>query len=140
VSGQLATSALCPLLLIPDDGLWREGPVVLGVDGGPSSERAAGFAFEEAHLRHVPVVAVCWWPDPEEVVRITRVWRRKYPDVRFSVSLARPDPAAALRAMADSAALLVIGAREADDLPGLLLGKVGQELVYNAAHPIAVVR
>ena len=60
VSNQLAARASCPLLLVPDDGIWRDGPVVVGVDGTPSSQHAAGFAFEEAHLRHVPVLAVCW--------------------------------------------------------------------------------
>jgi nucleotide-binding universal stress UspA family protein len=140
VSGQLAVSASCPLLVVTDDGLWREGPVVVGVDHALSSERAAGFAFEEAHLRHVPVVAMSWSRDPGQPEGVTLLWRRKYPDVAFSASSAAWSPVAALRELGDTAALLVIGACGADDLPGLLLGKVAQELVQNAAHPIAVVR
>jgi hypothetical protein len=126
--------------LVPDDGLWRERPVVTGVDGGPSSERAAGFAFKEAHLRHVPVVAVCSSPEPGAAEAQTRLWRGKYPDVTFCTSAAASGTVAALRSMADTASLLVIGARDADDLPGLLLGEMAQELVGNAAHPIAVIR
>jgi len=140
VSNQLAASASCPLLLVTDDGLWREGPVVVGVDGGPSSERAAGFAFEEADLRHAPVVALCWSPEPGQAERITGMWRGKYPDVAFSASAALRAPAAALLALADTSPLLVIGAHGAGDLPGTLLGTVAEELVQNAAHPVAVVR
>lgn len=86
VSNQLAARAPCPLLLVPDDGIWRDGPVVVGVDGTPSSERAAGVAFEDAHLRHVPVLAVCWSQEPDRAESSAGSWRRKYPDVAFSAS------------------------------------------------------
>jgi nucleotide-binding universal stress UspA family protein len=140
VSNQLAASASSPLLLVTDDGLWHDGPVVVGVDGSASSERAAGFAFEEAHLRHAPVVAVCWSPEPGQAERVTGMWRGKYPDVAFSASAEPRAPATALLALADTAPLLVIGAHGTGDLPGLLLGTVAHELVHNVAHPIAVVR
>ena len=140
VSNQLAARASCPLLLVPDDGIWRDGPVVVGVDGTPSSQRAAGFAFEEAHLRHVPVLAVRWSQEPDQAEGAAGPWRRKYPDVAFSVSPAPRPPAAALRALADTALLLVVGSHNAGDIPGLLLGTVAHELLQNAAHPIAVVR
>lgn len=140
VSNQLAARATCPLLLVPDDGVWRDGPVVVGVDGTPSSQRAAGFAFEEAHLRHVPVLAVCWSQEPGEAEGSAGPWRRKYPDVAFSVSPAPKAPATALRALADTAPLLVVGSHDAGDIPGRLLGTVVHELLQNAAHPIAVIR
>jgi nucleotide-binding universal stress UspA family protein len=140
VSNILAASACCPLLLVPDDGIWRDGPVVVGVDGTPWSRRAAGFAFEEAHLRGVPVLAVCWSQEPAQAEETTGAWRGKYPDVAFSVSAAPQAPAAALRALAVTAPLVVVGSHGAGDMPGLLLGTVTHELLQNAAHPIAVVR
>jgi nucleotide-binding universal stress UspA family protein len=140
VSNQLAAVASCPLLLIPDDGAWRDGPIVVGVDGSPWSQNAAGFAFGEAHLRHVPVLAAWWSQDPGQVELITRPWREKYPEVAFSASSATPAPAAALRALAETAPLLVVGSRSADDIPGPPLGPVAREVLQNAAHPIAVVR
>lgn len=78
-------------------------------------------------------------PEPGAADAQTSPWRDKYPDVACRVSAAPSGTAAALRSMADTASLLVIGARDADDLPGLLLGKIAQELVRNAAHPIAVI-
>jgi nucleotide-binding universal stress UspA family protein len=38
-------------------------PVVVGVDGSPTSEAAVALAFEEATLRSAPLVAVHTWPD-----------------------------------------------------------------------------
>lgn len=140
VSEQLASSESCPLLLVPDDGIWRDGPVVVGVDGTPSSERATGFAFDEAHLRNVGVLAVCWSPDPAQAEQVSTPWRRKYPDVAFSVSQALRYPPAELRALAGTVPLVVVGAHSAGDIPGLRLGTVARGLLENVAHPIAVVR
>ena len=49
----------------------RSEPVVVGVDGSPTSEGAVAFAFEAAALRGVPLVAVHIWFD----MGSTRRWR-----------------------------------------------------------------
>lgn len=162
VSTQLAARAQCPLLVVPDDGIWRDGPIIVGVDGSLSSQDAAGFAVEEASLRHALVIAVCCWsepcfpdgaglagpPDPgamwrraEERFKLaTWPWRRKYPEVAVIASFRPGRPARTLRDAAVQASLLVVGARGLGGLPGLLLGPVTHELLQNAACPIAVVR
>ncbi|GAA3289477.1 hypothetical protein GCM10020218_058200 [Dactylosporangium vinaceum] len=43
------------------------GPVVLGVDGSYLAPEAAAFAFEEAALRGVPLVAMYAWPGVADV-------------------------------------------------------------------------
>jgi nucleotide-binding universal stress UspA family protein len=47
----------------PDWTVPRPEPVVVAVDGSPTSEAATAFAFEAASLRHVPLVAVHVWRD-----------------------------------------------------------------------------
>ena len=162
VSTQLAACARCPLLVVPDDGVWRPHPVIVGIDGSPASQHAAGFAIEEGWLRRVPVIAVCCWPEQrppgslglaslpdrgetrreaeERVDRALRLWRRKYPDVAVTVSLRPGSPARTLREAAGQGSLLAVGARGLGGVPELLLGMVTHELLENAAGPIVVVR
>ena len=65
VASRLAGHAPCPVVVIREgtDPATAGGPVVVGLDGTPSSEGALAFAFEEASLRHVDLVAVHSWQD-----------------------------------------------------------------------------
>lgn len=64
VAVALAAHAACPVIVVRGSGLDApsEGPVVVGVDGSPTSEAAIAFAFGAAAARGVPLVAVhTWW-------------------------------------------------------------------------------
>ena len=162
VSAQLTAHASCPAEVVTGAGCWRGGPVVVGVDGSPSSLSAAGFAFEEAALRSVPLTAVSSWWEPgapagtgvagvldlaamrlralERAETVTSQWREKFPEVSFTPSFVPDAPRAALCEAAQTAGLLVVGARGLGGIPGLLLGSVTEAVLEQAPCPVAVIR
>jgi nucleotide-binding universal stress UspA family protein len=164
VSAQLAAHASCPVEIVRGDGAWRGGAVVVGVDGSPSSQSAAGFAFEEAAMRGVPLTVVSSWWEPaavdvadladgsvldvaamraralDRVGLVTSQWREKYPEVACTSSASMRAPRAVLCAAAQTAGLLVVGARGLGGIPGLLLGSVSQAVLEHAPCPVAVLR
>jgi nucleotide-binding universal stress UspA family protein len=156
----LAAHAPCPVVVVRDnpDG---DGPVVVGVDGSPTSEAAVGFAFEAAAGRDVPLVGVHTWqepgPFPPELgppidydvleAREHRVlaeslagWCTKLPDVDLRRLVVRGPAAAVLVEQSRRAQLVVVGARGRDVFSGRLLGSVSHALIAHAACPVAVVR
>src|SRR5690606_17034119 len=57
----LAARAECPVVVVRAEA--DSGPVVVGVDGSRTSESAIAFAFAEASVRGVELVAVHAWRD-----------------------------------------------------------------------------
>jgi nucleotide-binding universal stress UspA family protein len=151
-----------PVAVIPVDGPgWTiAGPVVVGVDGSPTSEAAIDFAFEEAAIRGAPLVTVHAWSDPrptlsdvsptdvarlEESERATLTeqlarWRDKYPDVEVISVVAHGKPTPALLEQAQQAQLLVVGSRGRGGFTGMLLGSTSHSLITHALCPVVVVR
>lgn len=160
----VAGRAHCPVVVVRGDELPPvDGPVVVGVDGTPTSEAAIAFAFAEASARGSELIAVHTWSDsvldtvlasgspvwdfaPAQVhaaeVLAERLagWQEQYPDVRVTREVEQVRPAAALMARAASAALLVVGTRGRGGVVGLLLGSTSQQLLHHAPCPVAVVR
>lgn len=65
VSSRVAAHAHQPVVFAHGDGSWHGEQVVVGVDDSLAAEAAAGFAFQEAALRRVPLTAVLsWWIPP----------------------------------------------------------------------------
>ncbi|WP_134734379.1 universal stress protein [Amycolatopsis nivea] len=164
VSISLAAHADCPVALVRphagDEEPPATGPVVVGVDGSPSSELALGTAFEEAAWRNAPLTAVHCWDDrllsaifrenrwnadsgieqEAHVVLAERVagWAEKYPGVDVRQLVVRGRPAEQLLDLADRAQLLVVGSRGRGGFGGLLLGSTSQAVMSYALCPVIV--
>jgi nucleotide-binding universal stress UspA family protein len=138
------------------------GEVVVGMDGSAAGERAAGFAFEEASLRGVPLRAIRVWSRPasggpgvvgppvydpeivaEEETRQLEAsvasWRGKFPGVEVVPEVVRGRPAKVLADASARSALLVVGTRGRGGFAGLLLGSVSHAVLHHARCPVALV-
>jgi nucleotide-binding universal stress UspA family protein len=127
------------------------GPVVLGADGSAAGQAATVFAFEEAALRGVPLLAVCALTDaPGRLGEIRRI-REDFENLMTDVAKAHPEvsvwhrvlpgtPRSALLAAAADAQLLVVGARGRGGLDEMSLGSIAHAVLQYASCPVAVVR
>ena len=136
-------------------GQWRPvnqspGPVVAGVDGSPASQEALTFAFEEAALRAVPVVAVCALADApgrlgdaqrmaEDFGRLMTSREKEHPEITVLRQVTFGTPRSALLTAAAEAQMLVVGSRGLVGLQGMSLGSVAGALVHHSPCPVAVV-
>ncbi|WP_214404355.1 universal stress protein [Pseudonocardia lacus] len=158
----LAGRAACPVVVVrgehPETGADR--PVVVGVDGTPTSEAAIAFAYEAAAARGAPLIALRTWVaaeyapglaplvewDPiaaaEEEILAERLagWAEKYPDVRVRRLVGRDGAARALVDLSADAQLVVVGSRGRGALVGMLLGSVSHAVLHRSHCPVAVVR
>lgn len=158
----LASHGKCPLVVVRGTEV-PDGPVVVGVDGSPTSEAALAFAFETASVRGAPLTALmCWqdfmvesaytasrftvdWGQVEQDERRALAerlagWQEKYPDVVVNRVVLRDRPVRALMRYGAEAQLVVVGSHGHGGFAGMLLGSTSQALVYNAPCPLAIVR
>ncbi|MEV8436064.1 universal stress protein [Actinosynnema sp. NPDC051121] len=161
VAVALTAHGKSPVVVVRDQ-LHRDGPVVVGVDGSPTSEEAIAFAFAEASLLGAPLTALIAWTDflvdsahqsrltvdwsqvEQEQLRLLAErlagWQEKFPDVRVDRVVVHDRPVRALLDAAEDARLLVVGSHGMGGFSGMLLGSTSQALVYHAPCPLAVVR
>ncbi|MGK2869164.1 MAG: universal stress protein [Mycobacterium sp.] len=159
VAAGLLHHAHCPVVVIhQDDRADPAAPVVLGVDGSPSSETATGLAFEEAALRGVDLVALHAWSDigvmplfapdwrvyEEEAQEVLAErlagWHEQFPDVQVQRRLVKDRPAHWLIEESQHAQLVVVGSRGRGGFAGLVLGSVASTVAQLAQAPVVVVR
>jgi nucleotide-binding universal stress UspA family protein len=167
VSVAVAAHGHCPVVVVrgptPTGPPPEGGPVVVGVDGSPVSDAAVEFAFDEASLCGVCLVAVHTWTDmsvgetwsvlpfdidyeavagDERRLLAERMagWREIYPDVQVRWSVVRDRPVRGLLKEADGAQLIVVGSRGRGALTGMGLGSTSQALLQHSTCPVAVVR
>lgn len=166
-SDSLVRHAHCPVAVIhEEDALTTRqphAPVVVGIDGSPSSALATEIAFDEASRRGVELVAVHAWSDmgplefgsfgrapiewanlkvEEQEVLSERLsgWRERYPDVVVHKMVVSDRPVPRLLEQAETAQLLVVGSRGRGGFTGMLLGSVSRAVVNSAEIPVIVAR
>lgn len=156
LAGHLSARVSGPLLVVrgrpnPD------GPVLLAVHGAPTLGGAAEFAFAEASLRGVDLVALQLRhvsaarpsggfadaaPEDEDrtLAEALSELRKRYPDVTLHCRRPRGRSRQALVEASAHSQLLVVGVRGRTRFAGMPLDPVGQTALHEADCPVALVR
>jgi nucleotide-binding universal stress UspA family protein len=164
VGAALAAHAHCPVL-VSRGSAAPSSPVIVGVDGSPANQRAIGFAFAEASVREVDLIAMHVWSEwsvpltppqdeslayakkpgelrQEEEALLSEAlsgWCEEYPDVRLKLHTVRGRAREELLAASKDARMLVVGSRGQGGFTGMLLGSVSQAVLHHAHCPVVVV-
>jgi nucleotide-binding universal stress UspA family protein len=154
VPWQVASHAAGPAVVVRGAGRSvnrSPGAVVLGADGSAAGQAAVAFAFEEAELRDVPLVAVCALTDApgrlgdfrhvqEDYEHVVATEAKEHPGVSVIHQVLPGSPRTALLTAAADAQLVVVGARGRDGFDQMTLGSVAQAVLQHAPCPVGVVR
>jgi len=149
IAVQLASRAGCTVL-VARERPPTPGPVLVGVDGSPSSLCALDFAFDTASRRAAELVVVqVWNPDErtgdvparaaDRLAETVAPWQRRYPLVRVDQRVRAGAPETALVEEAHRAELVVVSSRGDEPWRGMI-GAVSQAVLYHAPAPVIVVR
>ena len=121
------------------------------MDGSPASRAALSFAFEEAALRDVPLVALCALADAPGVLGGAREMEehfgqlmiaeeKEHPEITVLGQVAVGPPRRALLAAASEAQMLVVGCRGRGGVKGMSLGSVAQAVLHHSPCPVELGR
>lgn len=158
-STSLVTHAHEPVLVVRSGAVPPEAPVVVGVDGSPSSVAAVRAAAAEADHAGVPLRAVVAvppvvdpmgftsGPDTQEIEEAQALVAEalaglhdQYPDLLIERVVSQTHPVLALVRASRQARLLVLGSRGRGTFRSMLLGSVSRETVQRATTSVLVVR
>jgi nucleotide-binding universal stress UspA family protein len=136
------------------------GPIVVGVDGSPSSLAALDWAARQGELTGSSLELVMAWEWPttygapfmfatdwnpaQDAAKVldsaVATVRAAHPGVDIHSTVVEGHPAVALVAASKGAQLLVVGSRGHGEFAGMLLGSVSEHCVTNANCPVLVLR
>jgi nucleotide-binding universal stress UspA family protein len=161
----ISSTNIVPVAVIHDEPpIGHTGPVVIGVDGSPTSEAAVGFGLQWAsdHSANVEAVHVSWYDtvtdtvfpalrltiDPVQVVEQERElmsvqmepWRKKYPALEIREVVTRGRAVPLLLEHSEKAQLLVVGSHGRGGFTGMLLGSTSHALITHSTCPVIVAR
>jgi nucleotide-binding universal stress UspA family protein len=129
---------------------FGRGSVVVGADGSPRCRAAVDFAFGQAALSDVPLLALCALADAPGSLADARACQddfeqtiaealERYPRVAVHRSVVPGGARSALLAACRDAQLVVVGARGRGGITGMSLGTVSRAVLHHAPCPAAVV-
>jgi len=154
VSSEVAAHACGRVVVVR--GHWRPaaefipGAVVVGADGSAGGRAAVDFAFEQAALWDVPVLAVCALADNPGSLGGAGACQRdfeltigaaqeKRPRVAVKLLVDPGDARGALLTASGEAQLVVVGSRSRYGVKETTLGTVAHAVLQHAPCPVAVV-
>lgn len=158
VSTETAAHADCPVVVV--HGQYpATGPVVVGIDGSPTSHEALTHAFAEADGRNTQLIVVHTYTGfssdvfygyfeviqqlreeaAELVGELLAGFRQDYPDLTVETRIAALDAAQYILDVGNDAQLIVVGSRGRGGFRGLLLGSVSRAILHGAPCPVMVV-
>ena len=154
VSAGLVQHAHCAVAVIHDEDPLMphpaQAPVLVGIDGSPTSELATAIAFDEASRRHVDLIALharsdarladfpgVDWPtmessEHEVLAEQLAGWQERYSDVTVHRYIVCDRPARQLVQRSETAQLVVVGSHGRGGFAGMLLGSVSSAVVQSA--------
>ncbi|MBJ7338128.1 universal stress protein [Mycolicibacterium sp.] len=159
----VASRALCPVVAWRGDATApTPQPLVVGVDGSPSSGAALATAFTLANLFRAPLRVVhCWSTlvaldeaiapfltegseleaaERRAVSDAVAVWCRRYPDVEVATFVEPNKASRALLEHATDAQLVVVGTRGRNALMGSLFGSTSLNVLHHSRIPVVLCR
>jgi len=154
VSVAVGASARCPVVVVREEAP-RPRRIVVGADGSEASSAAIEFAFEQASLRGVPLLAlhavsvleprVDDWVSAEAaapawLAEAVAGMREKYVDVDVDLQIAEGPTVVELTEASRRADLIVVGARPHHGPISLNLTSVSRALLDHGHCSVAVVR
>lgn len=170
VAFAVGAHARCPVVVVRgESALPGPGrPVLVGVDGSPSSNEAVRYAADAAAAAHAPLrilsayrtlTSEAWaeayiyleaegGPDFDTLARRSaaaaastsaRIAQEAYPGLDITEQVVEGLPAKVIAKAADQAGLLVVGSRGHGGFIGLMLGSVSHALVHSAPCPVTII-